>query len=88
MTLEQLQGQIKKIDEYNYVSSVIKLMHGKDAESTKSLVSSLVPKQQDYLKEIMQSKRVTVQHKGERTTVARRIVKPKRHIAGPSNEMH
>ena len=79
-----IQGQIKKIDEYGYVGNVVKLMHSHNAAATKMLVGSLKETQQNYLKEILQSKRVTVQHKGEQTTVARRIIKPKSKQKGQS----
>ncbi len=83
-----LQGQMKKIDEYNYVGNVIKLMHSHNAAATKALVGSLNETQQNYLKEILQSKRITVQHKGEQTTIARRIIKPKsKKRAGPNPTM-
>ncbi len=73
---------MKKIDEYSYVGRVIKMLLGKNAEATKTLVGSLNETQQTYLRQVMQSKRVTTQRKGERVTVARRIVKPKRRLQG------
>lgn len=88
MTLDLLQGQIKKIDEYEYFGKAIKHVHSLQPENTKALVSSLNEQQQTYLKNLMQSKRIPIQRKGVRTTVARRILKPKKHTQPPSTEMH
>ncbi|MDR3548037.1 MAG: hypothetical protein P4M11_07200 [Candidatus Pacebacteria bacterium] len=67
-------------------------MHTQNAERTKELVATLDQVQQNYLKEVLQSKRITVQQKGENRTIARRIIKPKRHLPpqpAPSSEtMH
>ncbi len=83
--LELLQGQIKKIDEFQYVSNVIKLLYSRNAANAKLLVDSLNPIEQSCLKEVMQSKRVTIQRKGVSTTVPRRIIRPKPHLpSGPS----
>lgn len=85
-TIDKIQGQIKKIDEYSYVGTVIRVMFGKNPEATKLLVNNLNEVQQEYLKQIMQSRRITTMRKGERVTVARRIVKPKHKITkeGPN----
>ncbi len=84
MTLSSMKGQIKKIDEYEYVGRILKVMYTQNAENTKALVGTLNMVQQSYLKGILQSKRVAVQRKGERTTVARRILKPKQGKSGPA----
>ena len=86
MTLDMLQGQIKKIDEYEYFSKTIKLIYSSNPEGTKALVALLAQQKQENLKAILQSKRVPIHRKGAQTTVARRILKPKKHT--PSNQMH
>jgi hypothetical protein len=84
MTLDSIQAQLKKIDEYGYVGKVIRLLHSQNPESTKTLVASLKPEHQEYLKDILQSKRVAITRRGVRTTVARKVVKAKqRTIPGP-----
>jgi len=73
-----IQGQITKIDEFVYVTNVLKLMNSHNPTLTTSLLGTLKENKQKYIYELMHSKRVTVQHKGETTTIARRIVKAKR----------
>ncbi len=78
---------MKKIDEYVYVGQMLKMLYSRNAEGTKALVATLSEVQQSYLKGILQSKRVAVQKKGVRTSVARRILKPKQSVK-PGSEMH
>ena len=86
MTLANLQGQIKKIDEYEYFSKIIKSIYANSPGKAKALVSGLSDVQQSYLKGILQSKRIAIGKKGDRTTIARRILRPK--IAKTTSSMH
>ena len=52
-------------------------MNKNNSAVTNELINSLKDENKAYLKEIFQSKRIRIQHKGEQTTVARRIIKPK-----------
>ena len=81
--MSEMKCQIKKIDEYEYVGRIIKHLYTRNAEATKVLVGSLNEVQQSYLKQIMQSKRITAQVKGNKLTVARRIIKPKHRLTKP-----
>lgn len=89
MTLDSIHAQIKKIDEYEYFKKIISIMNSQNSAKTKKIINSLDEKQQGYLKEVLQSKRITIEHQGTNTTVARRIIKPKKHShrENPS-EMH
>ena len=82
MTLSSLKCQLKNIDEYEYVGKTIKALYATTPDRTKALVNTLHMVQQSYLKGILQSKRVTVQRKGERTTVPRRILKARKMAKG------
>ena len=77
MTLELILGQMKKIDEYAYVGKVIRTLYTQNPEGTKQLVATLKPQHQEHLKEILQSKRIAIIHRGVRTTVARKVLKAK-----------
>jgi hypothetical protein len=68
---------MKKIDEYEYVSNILKLMNKGNPVATNELIKTLSEEHQKYLKEIFQSKRITIERNGEHITVARRILKPK-----------
>ncbi len=87
MTLNSLQGQIKKIDEYEYFGRTIKSLYATAPDKTKELIANLSEVQQTYLKGVLQSKRIAIQKKGGKTTVARRILKPKIGKTG-GNAMH
>lgn len=52
-------------------------MHKNNAAATNALIGTLSENAQKYLKEVFQSKRIMIQHKGINTAVARRILKPK-----------
>jgi len=77
MTLNSMQARIKNIDEYEFFNKTIKLLYATLPDKAKMLVAALSEDQQKYLKGALQSKRVVISKKGEKTTVARRILKPK-----------
>lgn len=72
-----MKGQIKVIDEYEYVSNILKLMNKNNATATDELMKTLTEENQKYLKEIFHSKRIVVQRKGGEISVARKILKAK-----------
>eukprot|EP00831_Metopus_contortus_P002276 TRINITY_DN10835_c0_g1_i7.p1 TRINITY_DN10835_c0_g1~~TRINITY_DN10835_c0_g1_i7.p1 ORF type:complete len:745 (-),score=72.50 TRINITY_DN10835_c0_g1_i7:22-2256(-) len=90
ITLTSLECPLKKIDEYSYIRKVINSLYAQSPIMIKEVISSLEIEKQNYLKNILQSKRVNLKQKGSRTSVPRRILKAKR-AEGPvshSTEMH
>jgi len=78
--LNNANSRLKKIDECNYATNAIKILHTRTPERLKAWINSLSPQQQNWLRQITQSKKVATNRSGETVLVTRRIVKPKRRI--------
>jgi len=77
---EKIQTKLKKIDEYDYLHTAIKILNSRNPEAFKVWVGGLSEQQQQELKKILQSKRI-VAHRQERVIITRRIVKPIHKLA-------
>ena len=77
MTLGRFIGQIKKIDEYDYIKNVLKVMNNNNAQATRLLIGTLSEEQQKYLQTLCNTTRVAISCNGIETTVSRKIVKGK-----------
>lgn len=75
MTIRMLKGRIKGIDEYEFFGRVIKALNASNPEATKKLVLALPEFQQGQLKDLLQSRRITVKNREEDNNVARKILK-------------
>jgi hypothetical protein len=73
-----LTCQIKKIDEFKYFGGIMKKLYQENTENMKLTINMLQANQQQYLKTILQSKRITIMNKGVSTCIARKFVKAKR----------
>ena len=65
---------------YEYIEQFFKLLIIQDKGSADVIISSLSKEEQKYLRELLQRKKVAIQHKGKNVKVNRRMLKPKRRI--------
>jgi len=78
MTMDLLDSPVKKADEFQEFSEMVRILFSKDQDFMRGVVARLNDNQRVQLNNIMNSKRIAVTHKGSQQQVARRIIHVKR----------
>ena len=80
--MDLLRAPLKKVDEFAIFNNQLRQLHSRDPAYINNLVSQLEQSEKDFLKQLMDTKRVKIEHKGVETEVARRIITVKRRGGG------
>lgn len=75
--MRRLKGKIQNIDEYEYVSNVLKVMHKENPETAAAKMKTLDEEQQKYIRRFSCTKRIKVMHNGKEVDAIRKLVKGK-----------
>ena len=76
--MDLLKAPFKKADEFDIFSRQLEGLHKRDPGYVNNLLAQLEASEKEFLKQLTQTKRVKIEHKGVETEVARRIVTAKR----------
>lgn len=79
LTIDNLMGHIKEIDEYEFFKKVIKSLFTSKPEVIRGLISQLSDTQKKDFSQILRSERVSVCSSGQKIDVPRRIAKTSNH---------
>jgi hypothetical protein len=78
VTMDMLRAPLKKADEFAIFNGQLRNLHTRDPGYVNNLLSQLDQGEKDFLKQLMETKRIKIEHKGVETEVARRIITVKR----------
>jgi hypothetical protein len=82
VTMDLLNAPFKKADEFVIFNTQLRQLFARDATYTNNLVAQLKEHEKKFLSQLMETKRVEIEHKGVKTEVARRIIHVKRRGGG------
>lgn len=80
--MDYLNAPVKKQDEFAMFNQVLRHLHNKDPQYINNLIAQLNEEQKKFLREHIETRRITIEHKGVATEVARRIISVKRRTGG------
>lgn len=83
--MDMLNAPFKKADEFGIFNNQLRSLHNRDPAYVNNLVSQLDEKERNFLKQLSETKRIEIEHKGVKTEVARRIITVKRRPAAPTD---
>lgn len=87
--MDLLNAPFKKADEFAIFNQQLRTLHSRDPTYINNLVAQLTENERGFLKELVEIKRIKIEHKGVESEVARRIITVKRRggvgSGGPSS---
>lgn len=72
--MDMLNAPFKKADEFDLFNKQLRHLHSRDPNYVNNLVAQLNESEKKFLKQLVETKRVEIEHKGVKTEVARRII--------------